>query len=44
MSPPADLDRLSHAALKELVARQWEQIVELRRMVPDDSGRARRRA
>ena len=33
MSPPEDLDRLSHAALKELVVRQWEQIVELRRMV-----------
>ena len=33
MSPPEDLDRLSHAALKELVVGQWEQIVELRRMV-----------
>src|SRR5262245_428267 len=33
MSPPEDLDRLSHAALKDLVVRQWEQIVELRRMV-----------
>jgi hypothetical protein len=33
MSPPEDLDRLSHAALKELVVQQWEQIAELRRMV-----------
>ena len=33
MSPLEDLDRLSHAALKELVVGQWEQIVELRRMV-----------
>ena len=33
MSPPEDLDRLSHAELKGLVIRQWEQIVELQRMV-----------
>jgi hypothetical protein len=33
MSPPEDLDRLSHAELKGLVVRQWEQIVELQRMV-----------
>jgi len=33
MSPPDDLDRLSHAELKGLVVRQWEQIVELQRMV-----------
>jgi hypothetical protein len=33
MSPPADLDRLSHAELKELVVKQWEQVVELQRMV-----------
>jgi hypothetical protein len=33
MSPPADLDRLSHAELKDLVVKQWEQIVELQRMV-----------
>jgi hypothetical protein len=33
MSPPADPDRLSHAELKDLVVRQWEQIVELQRMV-----------
>jgi len=31
--PPDDLDRLSHAELKGLVVRQWEQIVELQRMV-----------
>jgi hypothetical protein len=29
MSPPADLDHLSHAELKDLVVKQWEQIVEL---------------
>ena len=33
MSPPDDLDRLSHAELKGLVVKQWEQIVELQRMV-----------
>jgi hypothetical protein len=33
MSPPDDLDRLSHAELKGLVIKQWEQIVELQRMV-----------
>jgi hypothetical protein len=33
MSPPDDLDRLSHAELKGLVVKQWEQLVELRRMV-----------
>src|SRR6266849_8426350 len=33
MSPPDDLDRLSHAELKGLVVRQWEQIVELQRVV-----------
>jgi len=33
MSPPADLDHLSPAELKGLVIRQWEQIVELQRMV-----------
>src|SRR5438093_11386228 len=33
MSPPDDLDRLSHAELKGLVIRQWEQLVELQRMV-----------
>jgi len=33
MSPPEDLDRLSHAELKGLVIKQWEQIVELQRMV-----------
>jgi hypothetical protein len=26
MSPPDDLDRLSHAELKGLVVKQWEQI------------------
>src|SRR5258708_34138292 len=31
--PPDDLDRLSHAELKGLVVKQWEQIVELQRMV-----------
>jgi len=30
---PDDLDRLSHAELKGLVVKQWEQIVELQRMV-----------
>jgi hypothetical protein len=33
MSPPDDLDLLSHAELKGLVVKQWEQIVELQRMV-----------
>ena len=33
MSPPDNLDRLSHAELKGLVVKQWEQIVELQRMV-----------
>ena len=33
MSPPDDLDRLSHAELKGLVVKQWEQIVELQRVV-----------
>jgi hypothetical protein len=33
MSPPDDLDCLSHAELKGLVIKQWEQLVELQRMV-----------
>jgi hypothetical protein len=33
MAPPDDLDGLSHAELKGLVVKQWEQIVELQRMV-----------
>jgi hypothetical protein len=33
MSPPDDLDRLSHAELKGLVVKQWEQILVLQRMV-----------
>jgi hypothetical protein len=33
MSPPEDLDRLSPVELKGLVVKQWEQIVELQRMV-----------
>jgi hypothetical protein len=33
MPPPDDLDRLSSAELKGLVVQQWEQIVELQRMV-----------
>jgi Transposase IS66 family len=33
MSSPDDLDRLSSAELKGLVVQQWEQIVELQRMV-----------
>ncbi len=33
MSPPDDLDHLSQAELKGLVVKQWEQIVELQRMV-----------
>jgi len=33
MPPPDDLDHLSPAQLKGLVVKQWEQIVELQRMV-----------
>ena len=33
MSPPDDVDRLSHAELKGLAVKQWKQIVELQRMV-----------
>src|SRR5712691_2566360 len=33
MSPPDYLDRLSHADLKGLVVKQWEQMVELQRVV-----------
>jgi hypothetical protein len=33
MSPPEDLERLSHAELRGLVVKQWEQLVELQRMV-----------
>ena len=33
MSPPEDLDGLSHAELKGLVVKQWEEMVELQRMV-----------
>lgn len=33
MLPPGDLDGLSHAELKGLVVRQWEEMVELQRMV-----------
>lgn len=33
MSPAEGLDRLSHTELKGLVVQQWEQIVELQRMV-----------
>src|SRR5882672_1336685 len=33
MSPPDDLERLSQAELKGLVVKQWEQMVELQRMV-----------
>jgi hypothetical protein len=33
MSPSDDFDRLSPAELKGLVVRQWEQMVELQRMV-----------
>ena len=33
MSPPGDLDGLSHAELKGLVVKQWEEMVELQRMV-----------
>src|SRR6266853_301136 len=33
MSPPEDVDRLWHSELKGVVVQQWEQIVELQRMV-----------
>jgi hypothetical protein len=33
MSPPADLDRLSHTDLKSLVLKLFEEVVELRRTV-----------
>ena len=33
MPPPDDLDCLSHAELKGLVVKQWEQMVELQRLV-----------
>ena len=33
MSPPDDLDRLPPAELKGLVIKQWEQLVELQRLV-----------
>ena len=33
MLPRGDLDRLSHAELKSLVVRQWEEMAELRRTV-----------
>ena len=33
MAPPGDLDGLSHAKLKGLVVKQWEEMVELQRMV-----------
>ena len=33
MLPPDDLDRLSQAELKSLVVKQWEQMVELQRVV-----------
>ena len=33
MSPPGDLDGLSHAELKGLVVKQWEEMAELQRMV-----------
>src|ERR1700694_344735 len=33
MAPPGDLDGLSHAELKSLVVKQWEELVELQRMV-----------
>src|ERR1700719_1348742 len=33
MPPPDDLDGLSHAELKGLLVKQWEQMVELQRLV-----------
>src|SRR5580700_8777624 len=33
MPAPDDLDRLSHVELKGLVVKQWEQMVELQRLV-----------
>src|SRR5438105_9868821 len=33
MLPSPDLDRLSHAELKSLVVKQWEETAELQRMV-----------
>ena len=33
MSPPEDIDRLSQAELRGLVVKQWEQLIELQRMV-----------
>src|SRR5450755_4569454 len=33
MPPPDDLDGLSHAELKGVVVKQWEQMVELQRLV-----------
>jgi hypothetical protein len=33
MPPPDDLGCLSHAELKGLVVKQWEQMVELQRLV-----------
>jgi hypothetical protein len=33
MSPPVDLDRLSHAELKSLVIKSLEQVAELQRTV-----------
>jgi hypothetical protein len=33
MLPLPDLDRFSHAELKSLVVKQWQETAELRRMV-----------